>query len=279
MLSASHNPMPDNGIKFFARGGNKLDDALEDAIEARMRRAVGPADRRRRRPGQRGRLAGRDYVAHLVNSLGQPVSLRGPQGRHRLRQRRGLRLAGPAAFEAQGAEVIRIHAEPDGININDNCGSTHMDSLRAAVVEHGADLGHRARRRRRPLPGRGRRRARSSTATRSWPSWRCRMRESGRLKNDTVVATVMSNLGFVQAMQTAGITVEQTRVGDRYVLEAMKAGGFTLGGEQSGHVVMLDHATTGDGVLTAPAPDEPDGHHRTEPGRPGRGDGAGCRRC
>ena len=249
MLSASHNPMPDNGIKFFARGGNKLDDALEDAIERRMGEAWA-------RPTGAG--VGRvrvdeslieTYVAHIVNSVGRPVSLHGLKVVIDCANGAAYQ-AGPAAFEAQGAEVIRIHASPDGININHNCGSTHMDSLRSAVLEHRADIGI-------ALDGDADRclavdaQGKIVDGDQILAILAVSLQAAGRLKNDTVVATVMSNLGFVNAMRRAGITVEQTRVGDRYVLEAMKAGGFTFGGEQSGHVVMLEHATTGDGVLTA----------------------------
>jgi phosphoglucosamine mutase len=249
MLSASHNPMPDNGIKFFARGGNKLDDALENAIESRMReqwaRPTGAGVGRVTEDNSRVE----DYVSHLVNSLGKPVSLEGLKVVIDCANGAAY-VAGPAALEAQGAEVVRIHAEPDGININDNCGSTHMDSLREAVVAERADLGI-------ALDGDADRclavdaEGQVVDGDQILAILALFMRESGRLKNDTVVATVMSNLGFTQAMHAVGITVEQTRVGDRYVLEAMKAGGFSLGGEQSGHVVMAEHATTGDGVLTA----------------------------
>jgi phosphoglucosamine mutase len=249
MLSASHNPMPDNGIKFFARGGNKLDDALEDTIESRLGEAW---------PRPTGAGVGRvtiqeslveTYVAHLVNSLERPVSLEGIKVVVDCANGAAYQAA-PAAFEAQGAEVHRIHAEPDGININDNCGSTHMDSLRSTVLEQRADIGI-------ALDGDADRCLAVDTFGRIVDGDQIlavlalALREEGRLKNDTVVATVMSNLGFVNAMRDAGITVQQTKVGDRYVLEAMKAGGFMLGGEQSGHVVMLEHARTGDGVLTA----------------------------
>ena len=248
MLSASHNPMPDNGIKIFARGGVKLDDGVEDAIERRLRepwaRPTGDGV---------GRVADdaslvEAYVAHLVNSVGTPslegikVVLDCANG--------AAYVAGPAAFEAQGAEVVRIHAEPDGLNINRDCGSTHMDSLRAAVVEHGADLGI-------ALDGDADRclavdaTGRVVDGDQILAVLALALREEGRLKNDTVVATVMSNLGFLQAMRRHDVGVVQTGVGDRYVLEAMKAGGHTLGGEQSGHVIMSEHATTGDGVLTA----------------------------
>jgi phosphoglucosamine mutase len=189
------------------------------------------------------------YVAHLVNSLGKPVSLEGIKVVVDCANGAAFQAA-PAAFEAQGAEVHRIHAEPDGININENCGSTHMDSLVAAVLEQRADIGI-------ALDGDADRCLAVDTFGRIVDGDQIlamlalALREEGRLKNDTVVATVMSNLGLVNAMRSAGVTVQQTKVGDRYVLEAMKAGGFMLGGEQSGHVVMLEHATTGDGILTA----------------------------
>ena len=249
MLSASHNPMPDNGIKFFARGGNKLDDELEDTIESRLTEVWA-------RPT--GASVGRvsvdeslveNYVAHLVNSLERPVSLEGIKVVVDCANGAAFQAA-PAAFEAQGAQVRRIHAEPDGVNINENCGSTHMDSLREAVLAEHADLGI-------ALDGDADRCLAVDTFGRIVDGDQIlailalALREQSRLKNDTIVATVMSNLGLINAMRGAGITVQQAKVGDRYVLEAMKAGGFSLGGEQSGHIVMLEHATTGDGVLTA----------------------------
>ncbi|HKN43235.1 MAG TPA: phosphoglucosamine mutase [Propionibacteriaceae bacterium] len=249
MLSASHNPMPDNGIKFFARGGSKLDDALEDAIESRLTEVW---------PRPTGAGVGRvtvdeslveTYVAHLVKSLERPVSLEGIRVVVDCANGAAFQAA-PAAFEAQGAEVHRIHAQPDGININESSGSTHMDSLRTAVLERHADIGI-------ALDGDADRCLAVDTFGRIVDGDQIlailalALREQGRLKNDTVVATVMSNLGLINAMRSRGITVEQTKVGDRYVLEAMKAGGFILGGEQSGHIVMLEHATTGDGVLSA----------------------------
>jgi phosphoglucosamine mutase len=253
MISASHNPMPDNGIKFFARGGAKLDDDLENAIEARMAAAGTDGSRPRPTGADVGRIGDdpalvEHYIAHLVSTLGGPVSLEGIRVVVDCANGAAY-VAAPAAFEAQGAEVIRIHATPDGININDNCGSTHMDSLRAAVLEHGADIGI-------ALDGDADRcLAVDTTGTivdgdQILAILALALRDAGRLKNDTVVATVMSNLGFVQAMRDHGIAVQQTRVGDRYVLECMLEGGFSLGGEQSGHVIMMEHATTGDGVLT-----------------------------
>ena len=249
MLSASHNPMPDNGIKFFARGGSKLDDALEDAIESRLTEVW---------PRPTGAGVGRvtvdeslveTYVAHLVKSLESPVSLEGIRVVVDCANGAAFQAA-PAAFEAQGAEVHRIHAQPDGININESSGSTHMDALRSAVLERHADIGI-------ALDGDADRCLAVDTFGRIVDGDQIlailalALREQGRLKNDTVVGTVMSNLGLINAMRSRGITVEQTKVGDRYVLEAMRAGGFILGGEQSGHIVMLEHATTGDGVLTA----------------------------
>jgi len=249
MLSASHNPMPDNGIKFFARGGVKLDDDIEDAIEERMEEVwLRPVGARVGRvvddPG-----AIESYIAHLVASLGPDASLQGlkvvvdcAHG--------AAHVTGLAAFEAQGAEVVALHAAPDGLNINDNCGSTHMAALQATVVEQGADLGI-------ALDGDADR-CLAVDATgeivdgdQILAILALAMRENQTLHSDTVVATVMSNLGFLNAMRDEGISVDQTKVGDRYVLEAMNANGFTLGGEQSGHVIMSEFATTGDGVLTA----------------------------
>ena len=247
MISASHNPMPDNGIKFLARGGVKLDDALEVAIENRLRE---PWDR------PTGEHVGRvetydaavtDYVRHLVSTVGTPLA--------------GLKVvldcahgaasvAGPRALAEAGAEVIAICAEPDGLNINDGCGSTHLGVLQRAVVEHGADVGF-------ALDGDADRclavdhEGTVVDGDQILAILALAMRDAGTLSQDTVVATVMSNLGFVNALRDEGVRVLQTRVGDRYVLEAMKGQGYALGGEQSGHVIMSDHATTGDGILTA----------------------------
>jgi phosphoglucosamine mutase len=249
MLSASHNPMPDNGIKFFARGGVKLDDDIEDAIEERMtevwlRPTGAGVGRVTEDPG-----ASEAYVAHLVASLGTDASLAGlkividcANG--------AAHLTALASFDAQGAEVIPLHADPDGLNINHNCGSTHMGSLQAAVLEHGADLGI-------ALDGDADRclavdhTGEIVDGDQILAILALAMRAGQTLHSDTVVATVMSNLGFLNAMRDAGIHVDATKVGDRYVLEAMNANGFTLGGEQSGHVIMSEFATTGDGVLTA----------------------------
>jgi phosphoglucosamine mutase len=249
MLSASHNPMPDNGIKFFARGGVKLDDAIEDAIAERMEEPW-------RRPTGAGvgrvsddPAAIEGYIAHLVASLGSQASLEGLKVVLDCANGAAY-VTALAAFEAQGADVVPLHATPDGLNINDNCGSTHLASLQAAVLEHGADLGI-------GLDGDADRclavdhTGEVVDGDQILAILALAMRERKALHSDTVVATVMSNLGFVNAMRDAGIRVDQTKVGDRYVLEAMGANGFTLGGEQSGHVIMSEFATTGDGVLTA----------------------------
>ncbi len=246
MLSASHNAMPDNGIKFFAAGGHKLPDAVEDEIAAQMHatweRPIG-AEVGRVHENRAGQAR---YVAHLLASLPNrldnlTVVLDCAHG--------AASEVSPEVFRLAGADVFEIGASPDGLNINDGYGSTHLDRLKAAVRDRGADLGI----------------AHDGDADRCLAVdadgeqidgdqimgiLALALKERGALAQDTLVATVMSNLGLLQAMQREGIEVRQTAVGDRYVLEAMRAGKFSLGGEQSGHVIMLDHGTTGDGVLT-----------------------------
>ncbi len=247
MLSASHNPMPDNGIKFFARGGHKLPDDVEDAIEKRLREAWDrPIGERVGRIRHDATGAG-SYVRHLVQAMP-----------HRLD---GLRVVvdcahgaasaiGPAALRSAGADVIVIGADPDGLNINDGYGSTCLTPLQAAVVEHGADAGV-------AYDGDADRCLAVDAAgdivdgDQIMGVLALALREHGRLAHDTLVTTVMSNLGLRLSMEAAGITCVQTAVGDRYVLEEMVRGSFVLGGEQSGHVLLLDHSTTGDGVLTS----------------------------
>ncbi|MFF0433138.1 phosphoglucosamine mutase [Streptomyces sp. NPDC004327] len=251
MLSASHNAMPDNGIKFFARGGHKLADELEDRIESvyEEHRTGAPWDRPT--GAGVGRVSDYDegfdrYVAHLIAVLpnrldGLKIVLDEAHG--------AASRVSPEAFSRAGATVVTIGAEPDGLNINDGCGSTHLGLLKAAVVEHQADFGI----------------AHDGDADRCLAVdhtgaeidgdqilavLALAMREAGTLRGDTVVATVMSNLGFKLAMEREGLSLVQTAVGDRYVLESMKEHGYALGGEQSGHVIVLDHATTGDGTLT-----------------------------
>ncbi len=246
MLSASHNPMPDNGIKFFSRGGHKLPDATEDAIESHLEepwdRPTGGTVGRVRAYGE-----GADrYVEHLLGTLphrldGLHVVLDTAHG--------AASGVGPAAFARAGARVEVIGAEPDGLNINDGYGSTHLEHLQEAVVERGADVGL-------AFDGDADRclaidaRGQFVDGDQIMAILAIDLKARRALHDDTLVATVMSNLGMLQAMEREGIRVLQTAVGDRYVLEAMKAGGFSLGGEQSGHVILLEHGTTGDGVLT-----------------------------
>jgi phosphoglucosamine mutase len=247
MISASHNPMPDNGIKLFAAGGHKLPDDVEDEIEA----GIGATQQRPTGAGV-GRIydvadALDRYIAHLLRATPQRLD--------------GLKVvvdcangaawaAAPRAYREAGAEVIAIHALPDGENINHECGSTHIEDLRKAVLAEGADMGI----------------AHDGDADRClavdaegnlvdgdqiMAVLAVAMKDRGELVDDTLVATVMSNLGLHLAMREAGVKIRTTAVGDRYVLEELRTGGYSLGGEQSGHVLLPSHATTGDGLLTA----------------------------
>ncbi len=246
MISASHNPMPDNGIKIFGPGGHKLDDATEDEIEdlvaegpglrpvgaelGRVVDAEDALDRYLRQVGKAG-TAALDGLTVVVDCAHGAAS-----------------VAAPRAYRAAGARVIAINAEPNGLNINDRCGSTHLDALRSAVLAHGADLGL----------------AHDGDADRCLAIdaagevvdgdaimviLALAMQEAGELANNTLVATVMSNLGLHLAMRAAGVNVRTTSVGDRYVLEELRSGDYSLGGEQSGHIVLPAMATTGDGIL------------------------------
>jgi phosphoglucosamine mutase len=250
MISASHNPMPDNGIKLFSRGGHKLPDALEAAIERTI--ADGGTSDHRPTGADVGRVhdlpeAAEQYSGHLLSTVDRPLT--------------GVTLVvdcahgaaasiAPEVYRRAGATVHAIGCEPDGWNINDGIGSTHLGPLTEAVRRTGADLGI----------------AHDGDADRCLAVTAdgevvdgdailavcaLALHEQGALRNDTVVATVMSNLGFHHTMRDAGISVQTTAVGDRYLLEALRADGLSLGGEQSGHLVFLDHATTGDGLLTA----------------------------
>jgi phosphoglucosamine mutase len=247
MISASHNPMPDNGIKIFGPGGHKLDDDTEDQIEDLV--AAGP--------GLRPVGAGLGRIVDAADAAERYLRHVGKAGTVRLD---GLTVvvdcahgaassAAPRAYRAAGARVIAINAEPNGLNINDNCGSTHLESLRAAVLAHRADLGL----------------AHDGDADRCLAIdahgelidgdaimvvLALAMRDSGELASNTLVTTVMSNLGLHLAMRAAGIDVRTTAVGDRYVLEELRAGNFSLGGEQSGHIVMPALGSTGDGIVT-----------------------------
>jgi phosphoglucosamine mutase len=248
MISASHNAAPDNGIKFFAFGGTKLPDAVEDRIEAVLNAGDqlltpigGDVGRIRRFADAEDR-----YVVHLLGTLPHRLD-----GIHVVLDCAHGAAAGvsPQVFTDAGARVTLIGADPDGLNINDGVGSTHLDNLARAVLEHGADVGI----------------AHDGDADRCLAVDRdgnivdgdqimailaVSMADRGVLKNRTLVATVMSNLGLKKAMAANGISMIESKVGDRYVLEELDAHGLSLGGEQSGHVIMTKFATTGDGILT-----------------------------
>ncbi|OCB12538.1 phosphoglucosamine mutase [Mycolicibacterium porcinum] len=247
MISASHNPMPDNGIKIFGPGGHKLDDTAEDRIEELVNGG----------PGLRPTGAGIGRVLDAEDALDRYLRHASKAVTTRLE---GLTVvvdcahgaastAAPRAYRAAGANVIAINAEPNGLNINDGCGSTHMEVLQAAVVEHAADLGL-------AHDGDADRCLAVDAAGRVIDGdaimvvLALAMQEAGELASDTLVATVMSNLGLHLAMRAAGIEVRTTGVGDRYVLEELRAGEFSLGGEQSGHIVLPSFGTTGDGIVT-----------------------------
>jgi phosphoglucosamine mutase len=248
MISASHNAAPDNGIKFFAFGGTKLPDDVEDRIEAVLNAGDqlltpigGDVGRIRRFADAEDR-----YVVHLLGTLPHRLD-----GIHVVLDCAHGAAAGvsPQVFTDAGARVTLIGADPDGLNINDGVGSTHLDNLARAVLEHGADVGI----------------AHDGDADRCLAVDRdgnivdgdqimailaVSMADRGVLKNRTLVATVMSNLGLKKAMAANGISMIESKVGDRYVLEELDAHGLSLGGEQSGHVIMTKFATTGDGILT-----------------------------
>ena len=246
MISASHNPAPDNGIKFFSRGGHKLPDEIEDQIEAALeQKPLSPVGTE---IGHVQRFADAEdrYLVHLLGTL--PNTLKGitvvvdcANG--------AASAVSPVAFKDAGANVIVIGNDPDGHNINLGCGSTHLSALQAAVLENKADLGI----------------AHDGDADRTlavdasgavvdgdqiMAILALAAKQRGDLARDTLVATVMSNLGLRLAMKQAGINMIETKVGDRYVLEKIREGGYTLGGEQSGHLIFSRFATTGDGILT-----------------------------
>ena len=246
MISASHNPAPDNGIKFFSRGGHKLPDEIEDQIEAALeQKPLSPVGTE---IGHVQRFADAEdrYLVHLLGTL--PNTLKGitvvvdcANG--------AASAVSPVAFKDAGANVFVIGNDPDGHNINLGCGSTHLSALQAAVLENKADLGI----------------AHDGDADRTlavdatgavvdgdqiMAILALAAKQRGDLARDTLVATVMSNLGLRLAMKQAGINMIETKVGDRYVLEEIREGGYTLGGEQSGHLIFSRFATTGDGILT-----------------------------
>jgi phosphoglucosamine mutase len=248
VISASHNPFADNGIKFFAALGRKLDDATEERLETELERVL--VDRTHRQAsGRISAEAGDDgYREALVGAL-EGRTLEGLHVVVDCAHGAAYRLA-PEVLRSLGARVDVLFDDPDGTNINEDCGSTHPQALRQAVVEQGADAGL-------ALDGDADRvlavdhRGELVDGDQIIAVCALDLRERGRLKEDAVVVTVMANLGFRQAMEERGVRVVETAVGDRYVLEALEQGGWSLGGEQSGHVIFRDLATTGDGVLTS----------------------------
>lgn len=246
MISASHNPAPDNGIKFFSYGGTKLPDAVEDRIEgAMLGKKLAPTGAG---VGRIQRFADAEdrYLLHLLGTL--DVSLAGV---HVVIDCAHGAAAGisPQVFTDAGAKVTVIGSDPDGLNINEGVGSTHLEPLQAAVREHGANFGI-------AHDGDADRCLAVDAAGRVIDGDQIMailalsMKARGLLTNDTLVATVMSNLGLKRAMAENGVHLIETRVGDRYVLEALAEHGLSLGGEQSGHIIFSEHATTGDGILT-----------------------------
>ncbi|MEI9908062.1 MAG: phosphoglucosamine mutase [Actinomycetota bacterium] len=247
MISASHNPMPDNGIKIFSRGGGKLDDSLEAAIEARIREPWERPTGTKVGRAISDETAAQRYMEHLLAS--NSVSLAGLKVVIDCANGAGSIVA-PETLRKAGAEVIAVANQPTGWNINDGCGSTHLDNVREKVLETNADIGI-------ALDGDGDRclaidaDGNSIDGDQILTVLALGLKDRGLLRNNTLVATVMSNLGLLAAMKEAGITVIKTPVGDRYVLEKMIESDYSLGGEQSGHVILRDHANTGDGILTA----------------------------
>jgi len=250
MISASHNPVEDNGIKFFGGDGYKLSDETELEIERLMDAAVDELPR----PvgGDLGTAVDDDeakyqYLDFLKSTVkssfkGFKIALDCANGS-------AYELA-PKVFEALGAEIITVGAEPNGRNINDHCGSTHPETLQKVVREHGASIGL-------AFDGDADRLIaideKGEEVDGDFILSICgdAMNKAGLLKNSTIVTTVMSNIGFFKGIEAVGLKAAKTAVGDRYVMEEMRKGGYNLGGEQSGHVIFLDYNTTGDGILTA----------------------------
>ena len=249
MISASHNPHHDNGIKFFGPDGFKLSDDAEIEIEAML-----DAEQRLAQPQNIGRAsriveAGGRYMEFAKTTFPRGISLEGLKIVVDCANGAAYKVA-PSVLWELGAEVVPIGVEPNGFNINDKCGSTHTDVAAARVVAEGADLGI-------CLDGDADRvmiideKGNVADGDQIMGLIAKRWAAEGRLNGGTLVATVMSNLGLERHMQGQGLTLLRTAVGDRYVVEAMREGGYNLGGEQSGHIVMTDHVTTGDGLISA----------------------------
>lgn len=247
MISASHNPAHDNGIKFFGPDGFKLSDKVEAEIEALVKSGVEPTD-----PTEIGRAKRVDdsrfrYIERVKSSFPRQMRLDGLKVVIDCANGAAYHVA-PMALWELGATVIPVGVEPNGHNINEGCGSTHPQTAAEAVLAHGADVGI-------CLDGDADRvilideRGNVGDGDQFMALMAARWAEEQRLKGDALVATVMSNLGLEHFLAARGVRLERTGVGDRYVVERMRAGGFNLGGEQSGHIVMTDHATTGDGLM------------------------------
>lgn len=246
MVSASHNPAPDNGIKFFSYGGTKLPDEVEDRIEAAM--AEPPLAPTGSGVGRITRFADAEdrYVMHLLGTLDRDLT-----GLHVVIDCAHGAASGisPRVFRDAGAAVTVIGNDPDGLNINQGYGSTHLEPLQEAVLSLGADFGiaHDGDADRTlAIDNTGR----IIDGDQIMAILAVSLKEAGRLHGDALVTTVMSNLGLRKAMAQHGISVTETAVGDRYVLEELAASGAQLGGEQSGHIIFSEYSTTGDGILT-----------------------------
>jgi phosphoglucosamine mutase len=249
VISASHNPYADNGIKFFAAGGHKLEDAVEERLEVELdailhdqSRPGAATGRVRSAPDEEGYAAARVATLEGRSLDGMHVVVDCANGA-------GHRIT-PEVLRRLGARVDVLFDDPDGTNINEGCGSTHPEQLERAVVDQGADVGL-------ALDGDADRvlavdhTGELVDGDQILAVCSLDLRERGRLQDDTVVVTVMSNVGFRQAMEAHGVRLVETAVGDRYVLEALEEGGWSLGGEQSGHIIFRSMATTGDGLLTS----------------------------
>ncbi|WP_415921331.1 phosphoglucosamine mutase [Tateyamaria sp. SN6-1] len=247
MISASHNPAEDNGIKFFGPDGFKLSDAAEAEIERLVADGVAPVaapEIGRAKRIDDGRFR---YIERVKSSFPRAMRLDGLKVVVDCANGAAYRVAPEALWEL-GATVIPVGVSPNGTNINQGCGSTHPQTAAEAVVAHGADVGV-------CLDGDADRvilldeQGNVANGDQFMGLMAARWAEDGLLKGDALVATVMSNLGLERFLEGRGLRLERTSVGDRYVVERMRAGGFNLGGEQSGHIVMTDYATTGDGLL------------------------------
>ena len=249
MISASHNAFPDNGIKLFGPDGLKLSDEDEEAIEALMGSRIPLADgkdvgRARRIEDSRGR-----YIHAVKNAVGDEVRFDGIKVVIDCANGAAYQVA-PTVIWELGAKIFPVGVEPNGVNINDGVGSTALQTVKARVLAEGADIGL-------ALDGDADRlivvdeEGETVDGDQLMALIATRLAEDGKLKGGGVVATVMSNLGLERYLDARGLSLVRTAVGDRYVLEAMRAGGYNVGGEQSGHMILLDHATTGDGCVAA----------------------------